>query len=44
MLSDAPDDQIAAIDKVIDGYHLTLERLELKEVVLIAQMQRAARQ
>jgi hypothetical protein len=44
MLSDAPDDQIAAIDKVIDGYHLTLERLELKEGVLIAQMQHAGRQ
>ena len=44
MLSDASDDQIAAIDKVIDGYHLTLERLELKEGVLIAQMQHTGRQ
>lgn len=44
MLSDAPDDQIAAIDKVIDGYHLTLERLELKEGVLIAEMRHAGRQ
>jgi hypothetical protein len=38
LLSDAPDEQISALEKIIDGHHRALERLELREDALSTKL------